>query len=103
MSDELFNELLSGIKEVLGELKESTKEIQKDIGDIKITQAEQHITLVDHTKRSTANEEEIRLAKKHFDDRIKPIEQDRWKVKGVIAFIGLGFIILSMLALLHRI
>src|SRR5260221_5894871 len=89
MDDLVFNELLQGIKDALGELKDSQKEIQKDIGEIKITQAEQHITLVDHTKRRTANEEEIKLVRTDLQRQLEPLKKDNWKFKGDLAFLGL--------------
>lgn len=103
MNDDVVQEILNAIKDNMRELKEGQKEIQKDIGEIKITQAEQHLTLVDHTKRSTTNEEEIKLARAEFKKEIEPLKRDAWKFKGAIALIGFAFIIVSILSLLHKI
>lgn len=110
MEDEIVKEILNGIKEAVNDLRDDQREIKRDLKEIKdvqvqqqITQAEQHITLVDHTKRSTANEEEIRLTKALFEKQLEPIKKDIWQAKGAIGFIGLAFIVLSILALFHKI
>lgn len=103
MNDELVHEILNAIKNNLKELKDSQKEIQKDIGEIKITQAEQHITLIDHTKRSTANEEEIRLAKLFFNKELEPLKRDAWQVKGALGLIGLILTVITILSFLKKI
>lgn len=103
MTDDVVKEILNAIKESMTELKDSQKEIQKDIGDIKITQAEQHVTLLEHTKRSTANEEEIRLAKQYFQEQLEPLKKDNYKVKGALALLGLILSIVTILSLLHKV
>lgn len=103
MNDDVVQEILNAIKDNMKELKEGQKEIQKDIGSIKITQAEQHITLIEHTKRSTANEEEIRLTKELFLEKIEPLKRDNYKAKGAIALLGVLLTVLTILALLHKI
>lgn len=110
MDDIVFTELLNGIKEALGELKDSQKEIQLDIKDIKntqvsqqIIQAEQHLTLVDHTKRSTANEEEIKLVRDSLQRQILPLQKDNWKMKGALGLLGLILTVITILSLLHKV
>lgn len=99
MTDEVVKEILNAIKDSMKELKDSQKEIQKDIGDIKIVQAEQHITLVEHTRRSTANEEALALLK----EQVEPLKKDNYKVKGALALLGLILTVVTILSLLHRI
>lgn len=109
MNDDVVQEILNAIKDNMKELKDGQKEIQRDIGEIKITQAEQHITLVDHTKRSTANEEEIKLAKIEFgkrfdqvDEEFKPIWRHINYVKGGFALLGVLLTVVSILAFFHK-
>lgn len=49
---------------------ENQEEMKTDVNDIKVTLAEQHATLEDHTRRSLANEEAVELLRQ----QIKPIE-----------------------------
>jgi len=103
MTDDVVQEILNAIRDSIGDLKDSQKEIQKDINSIKITQAEQHITLVEHTKRSTANEEEIRLAKEYFQVQLEPLKTGFNKVKGALALLGIILTIVTILSLLHKV
>lgn len=52
--------------------------IMKDIGEIRIVQAEQHIILKEHIRRTELLEEDIKPVKKHVN-----------MVEGVLKFIGL--------------
>lgn len=103
MNDSAIQEILNAIKDNMKELKDGQREIQKDIGEIKITQAEQHITLIDHTKRSTANEEEIRLTKQFFLKELEPIKRDNWKAKGAIALLGILLTVVSIIGFFHKV
>ena len=50
---------------------ENQEDMKNDLNDVKITLAEQHVTLEEHTRRSLANEEAVELLRQH----LKPIEQ----------------------------
>ena len=50
---------------------ENQEESKKEISDINITLAKQHVTLEEHTRRSLANEEAVDLLRQ----QIKPIEE----------------------------
>jgi len=52
--------------------------IVKDLGEIKITQAEQHLTLSEHTKRSTM-----------LESIVIPIQRKVTLVEGALKFIGI--------------
>jgi hypothetical protein len=59
--------------------------IVKDVCDIKVTQAEQHLVLKDHTRRSLANEKAVEVLK----DELKPVFSHVIMLQGVAKFIGL--------------
>jgi hypothetical protein len=75
MEDEFVKEILSGIKEAISDIRTTQKEMQADIGEIKITQAEQHITLQEHTKRSTANEEHLKTFKEYIIGEVEKLKK----------------------------
>ncbi len=75
------------ISEMILKIWENQEEMKSDLTDIKVTLAEQHITLEDHTRRSLANEEAVELLRQH----IKPIEQHVLMVNAVVKIaLGIG-------------
>lgn len=109
MEDEVFKEILNGIKDAISDLRSDQQEIKQDIKDIKdtqikqqITQVEQHLTLVEHTKRSDANEKHTSLLEEKLDFELAPIKRDIWKAKGALALLGLLLTIIGTFALFHH-
>lgn len=75
------------ISEMLLKIWENQEEMKNDVTDIKITLAEQHATLEDHTRRSLSNEEAVALLR----EQIKPIENHVFMVNAVVKILlGLG-------------
>lgn len=71
------------ISEMMLKIWENQEEVKADINDVKITLAEQHITLQEHTRRSLANEEAVDLLREH----IKPIEKHVFMVNAAVKII----------------
>lgn len=110
MNDDIVQEILSAIKDSMKDLRDDQREIKQDIKDIKevqnrqqVIQAEQHLTLVEHTKRSDTNEKHVFLLEEKMENELAPIKKDIWKAKGALGFLGLLLTIVSILAFFHKI
>lgn len=68
------------ISEMMLKIWENQEEVKSDVNDIKVTLAEQHLTLQEHTRRSLANEEAVELLREH----IKPIERHVLMVNAIV-------------------
>lgn len=89
------------ISEMILKIWENQEEMKKDVNDIKVTLAEQHITLEDHTRRSLANEAAVELLRK----QIQPIENHvlmvNFTVKILLAIGGIVGFVASLLKVLE--
>lgn len=78
------------ISEMLLKIWENQEASKEDITEIKITLAEQHATLEEHTRRSLANEQAVELLKEH----LRPIERHVLMVNAAVKIIlALGGVI----------
>lgn len=71
------------ISEMLLKIWENQEDSKRDITDIKVILAEQHVTLEEHTRRSLANEEAVELLRQ----TIKPIETHVLMVNTIVKVI----------------
>lgn len=89
------------ISEMILKIWENQEVMKNDVNDIKVTLAEQHITLEDHTRRSLANEAAVELLRK----QIKPIENHvlmvNFAVKILLAIGGVVGFVASLLKVLE--
>jgi len=60
------------------DIDQKLDKILNDVGEIKVVQAAQHVTLQEHIRRTELLEEDI-----------KPIKRHVWMTEGIVKFIGL--------------
>jgi len=94
MDKQEFYEILEAIKDSLKEVKESTKEMQKDISGIKDSQHEMREDIGIHIYRTNLLEEDLKRQKednkeefKLIKEELEPLKKDNWKLKGAIGLV----------------
>jgi len=75
-------------EEVITRIFDQLDEIKKDIAQINVILAKQSVVLEDHTRRSLANENEIKLVEKQLVDEVSPIKTEMAKLTGMIKLVA---------------
>lgn len=78
----------------LDRLESKIDKIVDDISEIKITLGAQHVTLVEHTRRSTLAEENLGILR----TELKPIQKHVAMVTGALKLIGLVSVVVGIIA-----
>lgn len=80
-------------KTVLEMILDELKDMRKDMNNMSNTQAQQHITLQDHTRRSEALEKLYELVR----SELEPVKKHVAMVDGALKFIGLIGVIVGII------
>lgn len=83
------------IKDKLEKIDSKLDRLDSRLDNVDVTLAKQSIILEDHTRRSLANEKAVEIAKDNADkslealkNEIKPIQRERYMVKGALKLGG---------------
>lgn len=84
------------IKSTLEKMDSKLDRLDVRLDNVDVTLAKQSVVLEDHTRRSLANEEAVKVNKETSDkalevlkNELKPIQRERYMVKGALKFGGL--------------
>ena len=77
------------LKEQLEKIENKIDKLDTRIDNVDVTLAKQSVILDEHTRRSLANEEQVALLKKKFDDELGPVKAHVQMVHGAFKLIGL--------------
>jgi hypothetical protein len=76
---------MADVKDILDKLDK----LDTRIDNIDITLARQNVTLEDHVRRSSANEETLEIVRNEADVRIRSLESYKDKILGAFAILGI--------------
>lgn len=93
------------IKDKLEKIDSKLDRLDSRLDSVDVTLAKQSVILEDHTRRSLANEEAVKIAKDVADkaietlkNEIKPIQRERYMVKGAVKLGGALIAAIGLLA-----
>jgi uncharacterized coiled-coil protein SlyX len=85
------------LKDSLDKIENKIDKLDTRIDNVDVTLAKQSVILEEHTRRSTANEEQVELLKKKLEIDLKPLQDHLTVIRGIFKA---GTIIISVFGVL---